>query len=408
MTHLHDAPRRRWFAGWFSRGWFWSKIGLAAVLGIFIVSAAANFEAGQALSGDTATSVTLGLASICVDIMKAIAFFIVASAFINRRWWALCASLVMFGLCASWSMRSATQFMFSTLEQHAADKQLAADLQKTDMDVLGLKTARAGFLAQQKTQVSGLNRAARADAMEANKQTSAEFSALLKDIDWQRQKLSRGRAVVADDPLATVLNLPGEKVRTASAIIFALILEVVSSLGFWAIVQARTPKPPRMPQARVLPIRQEIQPVLSGPSSPSPTGGYEQEELAPIPDPAVLVPEPVLLPDNVTPLFPKKAASKKSLPTPDQDDISPTDEIRAVIRDLFEAKAEERSIYKSVVDLINAQLPNHKRIMSPHDYARVIMPAIRTEFPDVEKLKTGGRVYLYGLRPKSFESKASA
>lgn len=403
MHNMHASRR------WFARGWFWSKVGLIAVLGIFIVSASANFEAGQALSGDPATSITLGLASICVDIMKSIAFFVVAAACLHRRWLAAACALVIFALCASWSMRSATQFMFSTLEQHAADGQLAAQLQKTDLDVLGLKTTRASFLAQQKTQVSGLNRAARADAMEANRQTSTEFANLLKDIELQRSSLSNRKAALPEDPLATVLEIPGKKVRTASAIIFALILEVVSSLGFWAIVQSRTPKDKE--SRKTLPIDTiadaiDKLPVLD--PSPSPTGGYEQETLPPMPEVPVLPPEPVILPDNVTPLFPKKAAA------PPVDALSTTDEhpaiedVRAIVRDLFEAMPGERSVYKSVVDLINAQLPNHKRIMQPWAYATIILPAIRSEFPDVEKNRVGGRIYLYGLRPRSFESKAMA
>jgi hypothetical protein len=398
MIALHQEPRRRWFA----RGWFHSKVGVLAVLGIFIVSASANFEAGQALSVDPMTSWTLGIASICVDIMKSVAFFIVVSAAINRRWLAVGVAFVIFALCGTWSLTSATRFMFGTLEQHQADTQLKAKLQETDLDILSLRTTRAGFLAQQQTKVSG-PRGARTDAMEANKQTSSEFKSLIKDIEAQRSKLEEAKAVVGQDALASALDVLGidvssPKINAERALIFALILEVVSSLGFWVIVQSRHPQAAPI---LVSPIAQDelTLPVLVSPTpAPEPPkGGYEDEVLPPMPE-VIAAPEPVL-PDNVTPLFPKKTGGLAVLL---ESVTAPGDPIRAICKDLFETCPGERCLYKGVVDLINSRLPETDQIERPQ--YDLILTALAAEFP-VRKCKTGGRIYIYGIRPRSYENR---
>ena len=64
----------------------WGRVGIAAVSLVWLVSAMANGWAGYHLSNAPELGIVLAAASVAIDIMKAVALFVITAAICNRRW----------------------------------------------------------------------------------------------------------------------------------------------------------------------------------------------------------------------------------------------------------------------------------------------------------------------------------
>lgn len=378
------------------RGRIWPIFGFLAILGLWFVSAGANFYAGMSISDDPSVSVVLGAASVCVDVLKAVSLFIVATAIINRRATVVVVALAAFFLCAAWSVRSATHFASMALTTRSADLSLKADIQKAAVDLLSIKIRRAEFLSQQSITVStpdsinvknrkvradiiAENGKARSDSIGENRRLSNEFAGLVRDIETQKRSLENKAAVISGDPVAALIGIDDRSVILASAMFFATMLEFLSGFGFWMLAQSRRPRPASV----------ETPPV------PRPLVEANQEQLTP------------------TLIVDVKSEERPTQPTPKPNVISIRKAqrlgLQSIVRDNFEPGDEkDRMLLKAVVDIINAQLPKPRRIVEPHLVAKYITPIITEdmEWPNAVKRKIGGRTYILGIRPRSIESRS--
>ena len=372
----------------------WPLFGGCAVLGLWLVSAAANYHAGISISDDPMISDILGIASVCADVMKAVALFIITAAIVNKRWIVAGCATVVLVLCGAWSVRSAMHFASSALTTKAAERTLSHSLQKADLDLLAIKTQRAGFLSQQSVTVDVKNRYARADALQANERSSVEFSSLVRDIEAQKKAIKKAGVATAGDPIAALFKLEDRTVILATALFFAALLEVVSGFGFWLIAQSRSPRIETLKSAYVVQpvVLQEPAPILA---VSSPDGDPRPGAAIPVIDKEIRYEEPQeTAPDNVVSI---RKAQKAGL--------------RSIVSEHFEpGTANDRMLLRAVVDQINAQLPKSRRIIEPHLVAKHITPVITEdmEWPGISKRKIGGRTYIVGLRPRSIESRKAA
>lgn len=377
------------------RGRLWPILGGLFVLGLWLVSAAANFHAGISLSNSPAISATLGLASVCADGMKVVALFIAAAALANRRPVPFILGLVVFTLCAAWSMRSATQFVSSTLEGKAAQQTQMAKLQKSELELLSIKTQRAGFLAQQSTRVSG-GAASRRDALDANRQTAKDFQALTRDIEEQQQLLKEAQAVTPGDPIAQLFGLEDRGVILVSALFFALLLEVVSGTGFWLIAQSRLPKvrPAPLPLQPIQEMVTRLSPVAEPPV-------YK--------DIKILIEAPSVTPPEEPDPKPTKKKPNSELNTP--ANVVPIrkegNKLNSIMKSLFESGSpRDRMALREFSALVNAHLPRSEWVVEPQLVVKTLVPALCQAISSAEKRRVGGRCYVYGVRPRSVTTPA--
>ncbi len=407
MTTTALQPPRRWR---FSlRGRIWPLVGGLAVALLWIISAAANFHAGAALSSDEHISTILGSASIGADLMKAVVLFAVVAALANKRHGVAFVGIVIFALCAAWSMRSALYFVSTTLTQTVAERTLKHDIQQSKINLLDLKSKRAGFLSQQSIEVSVNNKYARRDAIAENQRSSGEFTALLRDIEAQQKELEAAPVAVAGDPIAALFNLTDRTVILASALFFAALLEIASGFGFWVIAVSRQAKivdAVAIPSAAI----DVTPPVLTiggtggdggGLASPAGSGpgygmgGYGAPPSSNTDDIKHLSATTGAEPDNVVVPFPRSA------PACDR-----AERVTAIVAEKFDAATlTERIPVASIAAQINAALPTDQRVPEPHRVAELLIPHIFAAFPHAQKRKVGGRTFVYGVAQRMTDAR---
>ena len=141
-----------------------------------------------------------------------------------------------------------------------AEKNFKAEQQQMAKDLLELRKKRAEFLSRQTIDVEVTAKTkGRAVRPEPDKSTGAdtEFAALLQDLDKGAHDLYAPGAKTSGDPLAGLLGIEGQKLILITALSFALMLEIVSGVGFWMIDQVRLqpdvkPRRPRKPPKTIL------------------------------------------------------------------------------------------------------------------------------------------------------------
>lgn len=391
------------------RGRIWPIFGFFAILGLWVVSAGANFYAGTSISDDPSVSFVLGMASVCVDVLKAISLFIVASAIVHKRWTVVFVALASFFLCAAWSMRSATHFASMAMTTKAADLSLKSDLQKASLDLLSIKTRRAEFLSQQsitiatgeplniknkkiRADIMAENGRARSDTIGENQRLSTEFAGLVKDIERQKTAIESKGAVIHGDPVAALFGLDDRSVILISAMFFATLLEFLSGFGFWMLAQSRRPRPEVVPEIKD--VTPKLPEVSATPDLQAPTD----------PGPGLPAPTPVL------DVKAEEPTAEEPPPQPNVISIRKAQKLglQSIVRENFEpGEASDRMLLRAVVDLVNAQLPKSRRIVEPHLVAKYITPVITEDmdWPNAVKRKIGGRTYILGIRPRSFDNR---
>lgn len=357
----------------------WPAIGAIAVAAIWTISAIANWWAGTLLATDPTMSHILGGASVACDVIKAVALFIVMGALMNKRWFAAGVAMILFGLCTAWSLRSAAYFAADAITEKVAVVETNNALAMAKLQIIDAKTRRAQFLAEQRVTVTG-PRSVRQDALQANKQSAAEFGDLTSDLEDDIKKIEDSKQVIkaSTDPLADLLQVDRQVTILATAMFFALLMELASSTGFWLIARA------------------SARPAPAAALQPAP------EQVAPPPAQALLGIEREVDPEP-TPALPA-ASNIVRLDFVDQD----TRRLREAIRDTIEpGTPDERVLIATLAQEVSRRLPKAKAVTSRAAIVGQLTPALAYVMPEVEKKRAAGQTWVYGVRLRQVPESAN-
>ncbi len=355
-----------------THGRFWAAIGFLAFGSLWLVSAAANFHAGTALSQDEATQVVLGAASLSIDIAKAVLIFALVAAWHNRRLGVAIVSGLLLTLCFVWSYRAATNFAWAALMEAEAQAQRAEQVLEGAAVAQDLKSKRAAFLAQQKTVPTGKSNGSVRLALEANTATATEFKSLIRDLETSRPP-DVSQQMLRRDAVAKLLEADPGKTALATSLFFAALLELASGFGFWVIAEARR--------------RRQV--VIE---APAPAVALQAD-----PAPALV---PPTLETQKAPSAPvqrqKRVLQPRAAPV-----APPPNEIEALVAKFYEAAdAQSRVLLTSIVGTVNAHLDEPKKISSPTRTSTVLVPAVERLGPQTQRVRAGGKVWIQGVKAK--------
>lgn len=236
----------RVFWAWLHAPW-WPLIGTVALAGIWGVSAYANFLAGMGLANSDLNKPVFGGLSVCVDVLKVIFVFSLAGAFLRRpvRWIAGLISAVLFLLCAAWSLHSAADFASASLSGVIAERGKSTNslkhLQKELDDIVEAQPALRAVIVDRK----------RSD--EAQRLAAKQLDDNAKRISELRPQISRSEAIDEAYPLARMTGVSDKALADGRAVFFALMLELLSTFGFWCVARARPQRVVDRPQEAAQP-----------------------------------------------------------------------------------------------------------------------------------------------------------
>jgi hypothetical protein len=380
------------------RKWkFWPIVGTLAVLLMWGVSASANGWAGYIISSDEIIKWVLTGASVSADAIKAIALFALVAALGNRRWNVALGALVMFTLTATWSMRSATYFASSMLTEHVAQRKNAIEAQGTDKDLLETKKVRLGFLAQQDTKFNTQNRREREAMLAERKRISEEMRQLSAEIAAMNERKKGTHIIPNSDPLATLLKLDDKDVVLATSLFFAIMLEVISGIGFWVIAQSQLvrARAEAAPKAPLAPAAATVSPARSATPPPVPKGGKPKEKAA---TPSASTERPRPFAGNVVALPRRSAPGTKA---------ALQDQVALLVSELFEPGDEDDRVRVSeVTSKVNERLSRLKRL-SNHQVRMMLIPLMLSLAPHAHKKKVGGDACILGVRMREAAGSAA-
>jgi hypothetical protein len=367
----------------------WPTIGVMAVATIWIISATANWWAGTLLAKEPYMSHILGAASVACDILKAVALFVVMGAIANKRWVVMSVALVLFGLCTAWSLRSAAYFAADAISEKVATVETSNAIQMARLQIIDAKTRRAQFLAEQRVTVAG-TRATRQDAIQANRQSSAEFNELTNDLEGDIKVLEQSKQVLkaSTDPLADLLSVDKQITMLATAFFFALLMELASSTGFWLIARAAArpslPTPPKIVEAIPEPAEKSSTfgiALESGPVEKPADVQAERLEAQPVASNVVLVD------------FADRDAKKLR---------------EAILDTLEEGKPEDRILIATVAQEVSRRLPKAKAVTGRGAIISTLWPAMKQTIPLADKRRAAGNTWVYGVRLRQGNESANA
>lgn len=301
----------------------WPIIGTAAVAAVWTVSAFANYWASyQYGTPGTVEGYFLGGASVASDLLKAAAIFAAAAAFAHGRKFVGCCAVLILILCVGWSVRSAVYFASSVAQENLTARGHSSSVLEAEHDLLKLQSRRAGFVAEQTVESRKTS-----DVIAERKRTAEEFAALTANIREQIDSLKYKRPTPAKDPIADVMGLDEKSTLAATAIGFAVLVEVVSVFGFWVIAASRPATYPTTPLTAAAPVPQAPQ--------------YVEEELEP---------QPIAAPN----VFPFRA--RPSAPAPAARPVAKDGQAQAALRRQIE-EAVAIAIRDSVRPNIGKSIP---------------------------------------------------
>jgi hypothetical protein len=257
------------------RGKLYFTLGIIAVSMLWLASAAANYSAGLSMAGPESPyqAHVFGAISAACDVLKAVALFAIISAIALYRPGVAALGVVIFALCATWSLRSATMFAWGHLGDAQLERVRDGKILDARMTVLDQDTKRLGWLREQSVSKDN-KRGDRRNFAEEYSTNRDELLALTTDLEKQR-------AVTPGDPIGQVLGLDDRIVTLITGGFLAILLEVVSSTGFVMLSLSRGVTAQRA--VVDVPIPQHI----SVPSSPL-------EQAAPVPAPPVVATHPAI------------------------------------------------------------------------------------------------------------------
>jgi hypothetical protein len=355
------------------KGRLWGAIGVLAVLVLWGVSAVANFWAGWTLSEDPALKAISGGASVAVDILKAVSLFVIAAAISNRRWVVMGTAVVILLLCSAWSLRSAVytaSVVFGTADAERVHKAEVAEGMKA---LTAVKQQRLGFLGQQKIDVDSKTKRSVVElATDANKRTATEFNKLSKEVEDDLKRQAESPAGLPKDPIAWMFGLDSTVVITATALFFALLVEITSGTGFWVIAQSRLPKEQAKASRPKVEKAEKLDP---------PTNGGTQ-----------LLSNTYQLPT---------APNVVHLPIPSR--LSPRAILAEALEDVVEpADPKERVLTSVVNQRAKVRLPEDFRFANHQNVSMMVLELL----PGARKKKVGGQMYFYGVKLKDPAAKS--
>ena len=302
----------------------WVVPAVAAILMFWVCSGAANYFFGRSLGTDepfvflgwsTTTSQLFSYVSLSSDILKAIMLFAVGAALMLRQWLTafVCASIWL--ACTVWSIASAVGFVAlnsSTVTDtrgQTADEwaSLRSEIRRTEErrswipEARPAETVKAEIIGLENAvtyhQTASCTNATIPDSMKfcdslaklrqeyANAQSARDLDAQLATL---RQEMKGSRRVSSANPfadmVASLLDIKQGQAVTGQALFLAALLELISSLGLWAVIRSASgsaqdalPRP-KSKEATLAPV-DVLSPVTPQPSPP--------ESRAPAPVPLV-------------------------------------------------------------------------------------------------------------------------
>lgn len=262
--------------------WVW--IAFAAILGMWLFSAAWNFGHAYVLAGGdnpmilfegrlpiwNGPALAVAFAAVAADIMKATAGFLLIAACTNQslnkwaRGGAFVLALIVVIPTFAWSARSAMGMVALVFGDTIANRGNEQMVTRSLRDQIEFDQGRLGFLAKQTTTTRTQQLT---NAKEAND--------LRRELEKNRQVLRESKGIGGADPGGAVLaNLMGMSEKTISnwtIFLFIAMVEICSTLGFPTLYLATravgsTPAP--APQPKVTKNIQKSDDDINGNSNP--------------------------------------------------------------------------------------------------------------------------------------------
>lgn len=275
----------------------WAVPVTAGIAVLWYVSARANFHFGLSLGDDL-----FGYASLSADVTKAFALFGVFAALALRRYLVAFTLTAIWALCTIWSIGSAVGFMslhYATMtddrgknaEGYTLLKEQIARLEERRRQTASarpesvVKAEIAGLLltpgAGDCTVINGpVTQKVCPQVAELQKELGHAKSASWLDgrLDELRGEMKATPVVTTVDPraetIAAILGVSVAAVTKGLAGFFAILLELTTSAGMWAVWSAFGYKPREVTK----PAEKPQEPAKAS-TAPSPRGGTKQPVL---------------------------------------------------------------------------------------------------------------------------------
>jgi hypothetical protein len=376
----------------------WAPLLLTAIGLVWAVSAAANFYAGWSLSSNPFVGTTLGGASIAADVIKAGMFWAIAGLLYAGKKPLAGVACLVFALAAMWSMFSAVRFASGTLmhravtNEHNSDSlslkktQLAAVLKQLDNWQGEVKIGDPLRFKYRKDRTAAIK--AQEAAMEHNRKVLAERTALQDRADKLQTEIAGYSVTLKGDAIAVTYGLDSRHVVMFLSVFFALLLEVVSGVGFWLVSESRAQRRERRPP--------DATPAGygSGAYSGGPPPGPNEPDQAPTPR-AIAPPADLVATQEQPPA--SQVVQLKSI----KEDTRVTN-MRQAITDLYEPGGpEDRERWSDFRTSVNGHLkPSHRvRTKAANE---LLLPALYAlKWEHLDKRKAGPHIWVYGIKRKA-------
>jgi hypothetical protein len=254
---------------------FWAVPATLAIMAIWGVSACANWYFGASLGDDkafnaifftTTSSTVFSSASLAADVLKGTMLFGVAAALAVRKWRPALVCGLIWVACAAWSVASATGFVAinhhtvtddrgksadewgalkkeiarveerrSWIPEHRPVETVKADLAGKQSEFLFHRTKGCTDVTTPES-VKFCERFAIAKREEGNAKAAAELDDKLASL---RSELKTTKRVSSENPWAEMaggaLGYAASRMAEGQMLWFALMLELISGPGLWAI-----------------------------------------------------------------------------------------------------------------------------------------------------------------------------
>lgn len=243
-----------------SRPWAQTALGLPAVVVIGGVVAAMNWRFGQTLGHTELDGYLFGALGVALVALNWIMPGAAAFAASRRARFQQAAAMLLWIVCAAFTLMSSIGISAMHRAENGAERlESAARYLRAKADHERL----TGELAAMKTSPKYEAAAGCADAHARQADFCAAVKAKEAEIKAARRDVDAGRPASVDPQAETLASLTGfevGQVSTALAVSVAVVMELVSSLGFFAVAHAE-----RLPSASVAPPLKAPAPVSSAP-----------------------------------------------------------------------------------------------------------------------------------------------
>ncbi len=295
----------------------WAIPATVAILAVWVVSAAANWHFGaslgtsapfDALLFQTTTARLFSSASLSSDVLKMVMLFAATTAVAVGMWRAAIVTGFIWLACMTWSVASAVGFValnhatvtdqrgkgevewaqlskeIERLEKrrawiphHRPLATVSADIAQKEGAYLFQRSKSCADITTSESRAfcEGLGQLRRE---QANAQEAAKLDAKLSGLRQETKKTDR---VTTVDPFAALVaslsaGVKANGVSTGRAIFLALMLELISGPGLWAVWSAALSGPRKPKEARTAPVpvldvnppAKPVQAAIEAPSKP--------------------------------------------------------------------------------------------------------------------------------------------